>query len=66
MLSRTAKLSSATSRISQISSQLQQRTMASITTAKLNTGATIPSIGFGTWQDKDAQETAVTEALNAG
>jgi alcohol dehydrogenase (NADP+) len=66
MLSRTAKLSSATSRISQISSQLQQRTMASITTAKLNTGATIPSIGFGTWQDKDAQETAVTEALKAG
>lgn len=40
--------------------------MASITTAKLNTGATIPSIGFGTWQDKDAQETAVTEALKAG
>jgi diketogulonate reductase-like aldo/keto reductase len=66
MLSRTAKLSSATSRISQISSQLQQRTMASITTAKLNTGANIPSIGFGTWQDKDAQETAVTEALKAG
>lgn len=40
--------------------------MASVTTAKLNTGATIPSIGFGTWQDKDAQEDAVTEALEAG
>jgi len=40
--------------------------MASITTAKLNTGATIPVVGFGTWQDKDAQEDAVTEALKAG
>jgi alcohol dehydrogenase (NADP+) len=40
--------------------------MASITTQKLNTGATIPAIGFGTWQDKDAQEIAVTEALKAG
>jgi len=40
--------------------------MASITTQKLNTGAAIPAIGFGTWQDKDAQEIAVTEALKAG
>jgi len=40
--------------------------MASITGQKLNTGAAIPAIGFGTWQDKDAQEKAVTEALNAG
>ena len=37
-----------------------------MTTAKLNTGATIPALGFGTWQDKDDQELAVTEALNAG
>lgn len=28
--------------------------------------ASIPAIGFGTWQDKDAQEQAVTHALNAG
>ncbi|KAI9731655.1 MAG: hypothetical protein M1818_007785 [Claussenomyces sp. TS43310] len=40
--------------------------MASVTAAKLNTGATIPAIGFGTWQDKDEQEQAVTEALKAG
>jgi len=33
---------------------------------KLNTGAEIPAIGFGTWQDKDAQEGAVLEALKAG
>jgi len=33
---------------------------------KLNTGAEIPAIGFGTWQDKDAQEDAVYEALKAG
>jgi len=28
--------------------------------------ASIPAIGFGTWQDKDAQEPAVTHALRAG
>ena len=33
---------------------------------KLNTGASIPAIGFGTWQDKDDQEKAVAEALKAG
>lgn len=33
---------------------------------KLNTGAEIPAVGFGTWQDADAQEDAVTEALKAG
>ncbi|KAF1944535.1 Aldo/keto reductase [Clathrospora elynae] len=36
------------------------------TTFKLNTGAQIPAIGFGTWQDKEAQEPAVTMALKAG
>ncbi|GAM86487.1 hypothetical protein ANO11243_045010 [Dothideomycetidae sp. 11243] len=36
------------------------------TTFKLNTGAQIPALGFGTWQDKEAQEPAVTHALNAG
>jgi alcohol dehydrogenase (NADP+) len=40
--------------------------MASAIVQKLNTGATIPAIGFGTWQDKDDQEKAVTEALKAG
>jgi len=33
---------------------------------KLNTGASIPAIGFGTWQDKEAQEPAVTTALKCG
>ncbi|KAL8913170.1 MAG: hypothetical protein Q9171_001964 [Xanthocarpia ochracea] len=33
---------------------------------KLNTGAEIPAVGFGTWQDKDAQRDAVAEALKAG
>ena len=32
----------------------------------LNTGAEIPAVGFGTWQDADAQEAAVAEALKAG
>lgn len=66
MLLRTARLSTISSRASQVSSHLQRRNMASITTQKLNTGATIPAIGFGTWQDKDAQESAVAEALKAG
>jgi len=33
---------------------------------KLNTNAQIPAIGFGTWQDKDAQENAVEIAIKAG
>lgn len=33
---------------------------------KLNTGAEIPAIGFGTWQDEEAQEKAVLTALQAG
>ncbi|RFU26300.1 hypothetical protein B7463_g10039, partial [Scytalidium lignicola] len=37
-----------------------------MTTFILNTGATIPALGFGTWQDKDDQENAVAEALKAG
>ncbi|KAF2430602.1 Aldo/keto reductase [Tothia fuscella] len=32
----------------------------------LNTGAKIPAIGFGTWQDKDAQENAVEIAIKNG
>lgn len=32
----------------------------------LNTGAKIPALGFGTWQDADAQEHAVATALKAG
>ncbi|KAF7118281.1 hypothetical protein CNMCM5793_007697 [Aspergillus hiratsukae] len=37
-----------------------------MTKFKLNTGAEIPAIGFGTWQDEHAQEEAVAEALKAG
>ncbi len=49
----------------QLSSQI--RTMAyEKTQFTLNTGAKIPAIGFGTWQDKDSQEDAVYEALKAG
>ncbi|KAJ5799323.1 err1 [Penicillium psychrosexuale] len=33
---------------------------------KLNTGAEVPALGFGTWQDADAQEDAVAEAIKAG
>lgn len=67
MFSNTTR--AATSRLSQLSNQIlpQARTMATLNTKfKLNTGAEIPAVGFGTWQDKDAQEDAVTEALKAG
>ncbi|KGO74154.1 Short-chain dehydrogenase/reductase SDR [Penicillium italicum] len=33
---------------------------------KLNTGAEIPAIGFGTWQDASEQEDAVAEAIKVG
>ncbi|KAJ5297842.1 hypothetical protein PENANT_c012G03533 [Penicillium antarcticum] len=33
---------------------------------KLNTGADIPALGFGTWQDEGEQEDAVAEAIKAG
>lgn len=59
----------AISRVSQLSShihRIQTRNMSSGTLLKLNTGASIPAIGLGTWQDKNDQEKAVTEALKAG
>lgn len=37
-----------------------------MTKFKLNTGAYIPAIGFGTWQDNAAQKDAVKEAINTG
>lgn len=37
-----------------------------IKTFRLNTGANIPAIGFGTFQDPGAQEDAVSRALKAG
>ena len=64
MLMHTTKIASA--RLSQVSKQLIPHTRAMSTKFKLNTGAEIPAIGFGTWQDKDAQEQAVAEALKAG
>ena len=64
MLMHTTK--TASSRLSQISKQLAPHARAMSTKFKLNTGAEIPAIGFGTWQDKDAQEQAVAEALKAG
>uniref|UniRef100_A0A093V0N0 D-xylose reductase [NAD(P)H] n=1 Tax=Talaromyces marneffei PM1 TaxID=1077442 RepID=A0A093V0N0_TALMA len=33
---------------------------------KLNTGAKIPALGFGTWQDAEAQVDAVKEAIKVG
>lgn len=63
MLSRLSM--QATSRLSQVSNQfptIQIRNMAYANTKfKLNTGAEIPAIGFGTWQDKDAQKTLSTK-----
>ena len=44
----------------------QTRNLAdySRTQFKLNTGQDIPALGFGTWQDKDAQEDAVYEGTD--
>ncbi|KAF4537718.1 Aldehyde reductase [Lasiodiplodia theobromae] len=39
---------------------------ATVRTHTLNTGAKIPAIGFGTFQDADAQEAAVCTALKTG
>jgi hypothetical protein len=67
MFARTAR--TASTRLTQFSNQLaiQTRAMATANTRfKLNTGAEIPAVGFGTWQDKDSQEAAVAEALKAG
>ena len=47
-------------------SQLYAQRRAASTLLKLNTGQNIPAIGFGTWQDADAQEGAVRAALDAG
>lgn len=33
---------------------------------KLNTGAEIPAIGFGTWQDEPEEEDAIVEAIRVG
>lgn len=57
---------SAPLRLRQLVSQLTSQQQRNMTTFKLNTGATIPAIGFGTWQDKEAQESAVLLALKAG
>ena len=42
------------------------REQEKMTKFKLNTGAYIPAIGFGTWQDTAAQKDAVKEAIKAG
>jgi alcohol dehydrogenase (NADP+) len=50
-------------------SQLKSRTRrltTRATTHTLNTGAKIPALGFGTFQDANAQEDAVSTCLKAG
>jgi hypothetical protein len=79
MLSHSRRsLVSASSRLTQFSHQLssslqsqtplhsQYQSRRMVSQFKLNTGAQIPAIGFGTWQDKDAQENAVEIAIKAG
>lgn len=40
--------------------------MAKNTQFRLNTGAHIPAVGFGTWQDAGQQEQAVQDSVNVG
>ncbi|KAF1347296.1 Aldo/keto reductase [Lizonia empirigonia] len=56
------------SRVSQLTRQFTTTSKRAYdgTQFTLNTGAKIPALGFGTWQDKDAQYSAVTHALKAG
>jgi hypothetical protein len=49
MFSRATHLSAAFSRLS-----FQKLYLRKMTTAKLNTGASIPALGFGTWQGTPA------------
>lgn len=44
----------------------QPRQSRQYTELSLNTGARIPALGFGTWQDGEAQEQAVLKALQTG
>ncbi|KAL4733289.1 NADP-dependent oxidoreductase domain-containing protein [Aspergillus similis] len=47
--------------------QLSSRTLATRATCyALNTGAKIPALGFGTFQDPDSQEETVSQALQKG
>ncbi|KAJ9609885.1 hypothetical protein H2200_006214 [Cladophialophora chaetospira] len=68
MLSSCGRQSS--SRLGQISRHIghQRRSLVGYTKTQLplNTGTEIPALGFGTWQDKGAQEDAVAEALKVG
>jgi aryl-alcohol dehydrogenase-like predicted oxidoreductase len=63
------------SRILQRAAQLSQHmspygarkaSSTSIPNVRLNTGASMPALGFGTWQDADEQEPAILAALAAG
>ncbi|KAF2223123.1 NADP-dependent oxidoreductase domain-containing protein [Elsinoe ampelina] len=72
-MSKNAK--DAVNRLNQVTNQLSSqapmrqqhaRSAHTGTLLKLNTGAAIPALGFGTWQDKDAQEPAVLSALSCG
>lgn len=63
---RLALLSSQFNTITPSQSYTQTAKMSTQTYQKLNTGAKIPALGFGTWQDVGAQEEAVLEALKAG
>ncbi|PVI08439.1 Aldo/keto reductase [Periconia macrospinosa] len=70
MLSSAQALRTATQRLTQTTAHLKPRTCTRMahnaTKYTLNTGAKIPALGFGTWQDREAQEPAVTIALQTG
>ncbi|KZM18468.1 Alcohol dehydrogenase (NADP(+)) [Ascochyta rabiei] len=68
MFASSLRTGTSATRLSQLTRQFTttSRLAYNGTQSTLNTGAKIPAIGFGTWQDKNAQEPAVAKALKAG
>src|ERR1700735_2689210 len=66
MMNRASQISRHLSSINHPNQVTSGRMAYSGTQHKLNTGAEIPALGFGTWQDKEAQEPAVLTALKVG
>lgn len=66
LASRTAGISSLKKSISPLRTYTSRALSTRATSYTLNTGAKIPALGFGTFQDPDSQEDTVSRALQKG